>query len=109
MARDIVGRVFNDDDTHVTLYLRTDPSECLRRMHVRGRPEECDHVTLKRMQDMHALHESMFASMSASSSYKHDRDSPVIYTIDANRDVSTIADEVMDVIDSILMDKYIKP
>ncbi len=97
MARDIVTRVFADSVTHATVYLRTDPSECLRRMHVRGRPEECEHVTLQRMQEMHNLHESLFFASTSSTG-----PDGTVYTVDANRTVEAVANDVLHVINNIL-------
>ena len=99
MARDIVNHVFGHSNvSHATVYLRTDPTECLRRIQVRGRPEECDHVTLEHMQRMHALHESLFFSSPSSSSQP-------IYTVDANGSVDAVARDVWQLLTGILAPK----
>jgi deoxyadenosine/deoxycytidine kinase len=52
----------NRTSSNVTIYLRTDPDTCLKRIKKRGRPEEIGgKVNMNYLQKLHELHENVFS------------------------------------------------
>jgi deoxyadenosine/deoxycytidine kinase len=62
MTRAMVDRMYPTENERIDIdvYLRTDPVECMRRIHARGRAEESSGITAEYIQSLHALHEAAF-------------------------------------------------
>lgn len=84
--------------TAATLYIRTEPGECCRRMARRGRVSEAE-VEPERLQRLHMLHDRMIAGKEEAAS--RDPDAMGVRVVDGAGDVASMAEDVRTFIDDL--------
>lgn len=95
LARNLADAMY-PDRTNVTVYLRSDPQECLRRMQQRGRVEECEHVGLDYLRKIHELHEWFFFDIDSQKGH-----APV-HIVDGNAAPEEVCGAVIAILDKLL-------